>query len=364
MVEKRVILITGASGFWGLRVAEQLAASPEFHVIGLDREEPDLDVEGLDFIRADIRNPLIVELLHDEEVDTVCHLNFISTLRPRESAFDNNVMGTMKLLGACAEAGVRKVVLKSSTAVYGAQANNSAFLSENHPLNGSRSYGYTRDMVEIEAFCNGFRRQYPEITFTILRFASILGPRVDSPLTQFLRNKRAPVLLGFDPMMQVIHDDDVVGALVHAVVYDKPGIFNVAAEGIIPLIKLMRLAGKPPIPVVHLFAYWGINLLAGSGVQVTNCFPIEPDYIRYPWVGELEKMHTELEYFPRYTAEEAVREFAGVQRMHHFMPVSEALAYDEERLRDTLERRRRIRRREMGSDLLRGSDIQEGAHDE
>ena len=82
----------------------------------------------------------------------VCQLAFMPSTRPIEAAFDQNVMGTAKLLAACGEAGVRKVVLKSSTAVYGARRGNPAFLKEDWPLRGSRRYGYTRDMLEIEAF--------------------------------------------------------------------------------------------------------------------------------------------------------------------------------------------------------------------
>jgi UDP-glucose 4-epimerase len=188
----------------------------------------------------------------------------------------------MKVFGACAEAKVNKVVLKSTTAVYGARPTNSAFLAEDTPLYSSQKYGYTRDQVEIEAFCNGFRRQVPAMTVTVLRFCSIVGPSADTPMTRFLKEPWAPVLLGFDPRLQVIHEDDVVNALIHAVLHDKPGVFNVAGEGVLPLTKLMGLAGKLPLPVFHLFAYWGTSILGGSGLRVVTHVPLELDYIRYP----------------------------------------------------------------------------------
>ncbi len=347
MPDKKVVLVTGVGGTWGARVADQLMSKPGIHVIGLDAEPPRERIKGLDFIQSDIRNPRLVDLLKEEQVHTVCHLTFEESIRPSESAFDVNVIGAMKMFGACVEAGVRKVILKSSLAVYGAQSTNSAYLTEEHPLRGSRAYGYTRDMVEIEAFCNGFRRQAPEITLSILRFASVVGPTADTPMTRFLREPWTPILLGFDPMMQVIHEEDVVGALVHAVMDDYPGVFNVAAEGILPLSKLMGLAGKLPMPVFHLFAYWGTAILGVSGLRVTRHVPIELDYIRYPWVGDLARMREELQFVPRYTAEETLREFAGKQRVRKYMPEAAALAYDEDRLRDTIERRRRMRNQEV-----------------
>ena len=144
-------------------------------------------------------------------------------------------------------------------------------------------------------------------------------------------------------MMQVIHEDDVVEALACAVWQDAPGVFNVAAEGVLPLSKVRRLAGKHAPPVFHLAAYWGNPLLAAFRFPVRSIWPIDLDYLRYPWVTDLAKMRHVLGFAPRYTAAEALREFAGRKRPEQIGPESQGLAYDEERLRDTIERRRRAR---------------------
>jgi UDP-glucose 4-epimerase len=353
MSDDKIILVTGVSNYWGAHVASRLISGNTqesgIHVIGLDSEPPDESLKGLDFIQADIRNPLLVDLLKSEQVDTVCHLVFAETMRPSEAAFDVNVMGTMKVLGACAEAGVRKVVLKSSLSIYGANPDNPSFINEQQTPHSGQSYGTTRNLVEIEAFCNGFRRQVPEMVLTILRFASIIGPTADTPMTRFLKEPMAPVLLGFDPSMQVIHEQDVIDALVYAIQNDVPGVFNVAAEGILPLSRLVALASKMPIPVFHLFAYWGADLMGLTGMAAGRHWPIEIDYLRFPWVGDLTKMREDLGFVPGYTAEEALREFAGEQRLRRYMPESAALAYDEQRLRDTIERRTRAREISGGS---------------
>jgi hypothetical protein len=106
---------------------------------------------------------------------------------------------------------------------------------------------------------------------------------------------------------------------------------------------LIALAAKLPIPVIHLFAYWGFGLASSVGAPINKYAPIELDYLRYSWVGDLTRMREELGFVPRYTAEEALREFAGEQRLRRYMQESVTLAYDEERLRDTIERRRRAR---------------------
>lgn len=343
MGRKIVVLVTGVANQWGSRVAASLLADPKFHVIGLDNVPPDPGIAGLDFIEADIRNPLLAELLESESVHTVCHLKIVEQTQPSESAFDLNVIGTMKLFGACAQAGVRKIVFKSSTAAYGASPGNSAFLREESPLLGSKNNGYTRDLVEIETFCSGFRLQNPQVILTIIRYPNIIGPTISTPTTRYLSQRVVPVLIGFDPLMQLIHEVDVSQSLLHCINHDCNGVFNAAAEGVMPLRKLVALAGKFPLPVLHTFAYWERSLIGAGGKG--SVIPYGVDYIRYSWVADTSRMREIVGYEPEYASDEALREFASKQRIGHFMSDSARSVLDEERLRDTLERRRRSRER-------------------
>lgn len=360
MPENRVVLVTGVAGYWGSRVAALLVAGTDCHVIGTDIDPPEEEIDGLDFIRADVRNPLLADLLKSEAVDTVCHLAFMPSTRPNEAAFGRNVVGTAKLLEACGEAGVRKMVLKSSTAVYGARPSNPAFLTEERSLRGSRRYGSTRDLVEIEKFSNSYRHRVPEMALTILRFASTIGPTVHSPMTQFLRDPLAPSLLGFDPRMQLIHEDDVVDGLLYAILRDVPGVFNIAAEDVLPLNKIRGLAGKVPLVVFHPLAYWGFNLLGGRADWVDQSLPMDPDYLRYPWVADLTRMREELGFEPRYTGEDALGEFSELNEMRDTLSESETLALSEERLSTTMQQRQRAREWQAAS----ASSIEPGGDDE
>lgn len=339
MTKKNVVAITGVAGYWGMRLANKLTENPDIKLIGIDAEKPPIEKDGLDFIQADIRNPLLVDLLINEKVDTLCHLAVKDSYSLNENDFDLNVMGTLKLLGAAVEAGVKKIIIKSSTQIYGAKPNNPGYFLEDHPLRGSRRYGYTRDMLEIETFINGFRRQHPEIFITTLRFANIIGPKADTPMNRLLSNPYAPLLLGFDPMMQFIHEDDVVSSLVHACQYDLQGAINVAADGLLPLNRSLRLAGRLPIQVIHPFAYWSTNSTRSSAQKY---FPLEPDYLRYRWIADIHKMSELFNFAPIYTAEEALREMAGELRIRKFMPMYKNQKYDEERLKDTIDRRNRL----------------------
>ncbi|MBI4675571.1 MAG: NAD-dependent epimerase/dehydratase family protein [Chloroflexi bacterium] len=340
MADERVIVVTGVASYWGNRVAARLLEQDDVHVIGIDDEPPQDNVDGLDFIQADLRNPLLVELLQQEQVETVIHLKFRETLTPSESVFEQNVMGTVKLLGACGEAGVARVVLKSSLMVYGARPDNPMFLREDHPLNGNKKYGYLRDWIEIEKYADSFHEQNPETILTILRFGHIVGPKADTPMTRFLREEEAITLLGFDPMVQVIHEDDVVSALVHAANGDHPGAFNVAPEKGMPLWKTLGLASKLPIPILHPFAYWSVSL---GGPRLA---PLPLDYLRFPCMGDMTKMRDVLQFTPQYTPEETVREFSSQQRVRKLLGKKSREAFEQNRLRDTLQRRKRSRERE------------------
>jgi UDP-glucose 4-epimerase len=342
MADKRVILVTGVAGYWGSRVAKQLSLEKDLHIVGIDKTEPPDGIENLDFIQADIRSRLLTDLLEAEKVDTVFHLHFLEQAGPSEQAFDINVMGTTNLFAACAKAGVSKIIFRSSTSVYGARPDNSAFLTEDSPLRGSRHYGYIRDLLEIEAFVNGFRRQSPETKVVVLRFANIVGPTADSPMIRFLNLHKPIVLLGFDPLLQLIQEDDVVAALVYSLKSEIAGIYNIAADGIVPLSKALRLVRKRPIRIFHPFAYKGFELLGSVHGRPLAYMPIELDYLRYSWIGDLRKMQEDLGFQPLYLADETLREFAG-QKSSEDEDEQESNLYDDERLHDLIERRRRAK---------------------
>jgi UDP-glucose 4-epimerase len=326
-----------------------LLAEPGLHVIGLDAEPPKEEIQRLDFVQADVRNPLLADLLRREGVDGVCHLAFQETARYNEGAFDFNVMGTVKVMGAAAESGVRQVVWMSSTMVYGAHPDNSAFLKEDSALRGSRSDGSNRYRLEIESFLNGFRRQAPDLSAAVLRFASIAGPTAPTPLNDYLRKPAAPILVGFDPMLQVIHEDDVVEAIAHTVLVGADGAFNIAADPPLPLLRILGRAGKLPLPVLHPIA---------ERTRLRGLSPIPPSYLRYRWVADVTAMQEQLGFVPQFGATEAIEALATHQRMEQYKPGTEAAEYDEERLRATMERRQQRRESRASSNGQR-ADIAE-----
>lgn len=313
----KTLAITGLFSPLGRHLA-QAASQQGMRVLGIDLKPMTRPLADVEFIEADIRNPLLSELFKAEKVDTVVHCAFRWRQRRSEEVFDSNVLGTMRMLGAAALAGVRKVVLPSSTVVYGASPEHPAFLDEGSAFAGRPSYAFVRELREVENFVNGFRRQQSEMVITSLRFANILGGGVASPLAQLLSLPAPPILLGFDPMFQVIHHDDAVAALLHCLAHDCDGVYNIAARPAMPLLKIMALAATPPLPILHPLVYLGFRSGRLLSPKIYDLAPLPWDYLRYSWVAATERMTGELGFEPTIDAETTVRQFGEAVRRQRY----------------------------------------------
>jgi UDP-glucose 4-epimerase len=250
----RVVLVTGVSGDLGGRFARLLTAEPGIErVIGVDVVPPRGGPGDVRFVRADIRNPVIAKVIAGEDVDTVVHMSVLATpgqAGGRTSMKELNVIGTMQLLAACQKASrLRRLVVRSSTAVYGSSPRDPAMFTEDMAPKRLPRSGFAKDAVEVEGYVRGFARRRPDVEVTMLRAADTVGPTVTSPMTQYFRLPVVPTVLGFDARLQLLHEDDLLAALRHATLDGGQGTFNVAGSGILMLSQAIRRLGKPSVPV-------------------------------------------------------------------------------------------------------------------
>ena len=251
-----VVLVTGVSRHLGGRLAALLAADPASErLIGVDTVPPPrgLALGRTEFVRADIRNPLIAKVISTARVDTVVHLNITALPRTaggRASMKEMNVIGTMQLLAACQKStSLERLVVKSSTAVYGTSSRDPALFTEDMEPKALPRSGFAKDAVEVEGYVRGFARRRPDVSVSLLRFTDVLGPAADSLLLGYLRMPVVPTVLGFDPRVQLLHAEDALEVLRRATLSDRGGTVNVGGDGVLLLSQMVRRAGRVPVPV-------------------------------------------------------------------------------------------------------------------
>ncbi len=338
----RVVLVTGASRYLGSRLAGVLAADPEVErVIGVDTVAPTPAAQALlgrtEFVRADIRNPLIAKVVAEAEVDTVVHMNVLATPRGaggRTAMKEINVIGSMQLLAACQKApSMRRLVVKSTTAVYGTSPRDPALFTEDAAPRVLPSSGYAKDAVEVEGYVRGFGRRRPDVTLSLLRFTNFIGRDLDSPLTRYLSLPVVPTVFGFDPRLQLCSDDDAVEVLRRFSTEDHHGTFNVGGAGVLLLSQALRRLGRPAVPVPGLAVS-----LVGRALRSTGAVDVSPEQLRYLAHGrvvDVSRLRAELGDVPRPTAEA----FAVFAEGHARPELAAGVALAEERTRELLARR-------------------------
>jgi UDP-glucose 4-epimerase len=262
----RRVLITGLSTYWGGRLAKALESDPRVEVIvGVDNEEPSVELERTEYVKVGTQHALLRRVVQAAEIDTVVDTRLVidSATTSSRKAHENNVIGTMNILAACsgADSCVRKLVFKSSTHFYGSEQDDPAFFDETMGRPHPPRTPIERDILEAESAVAEFTDTSPRATVTILRFANVLGPDVRTSHTRMFALPAVPMILGFDPRYQFVHEDDVVHALEHVTQRALPGVFNVAADGVLALSEVAGLLGKPYAPVLPP---WGTGVAVSA----------------------------------------------------------------------------------------------------
>ncbi|NWJ73482.1 NAD-dependent epimerase/dehydratase family protein [Pseudonocardia sp. ICBG1122] len=311
-----VVLVTGVSGFLGGHLAARLAADPAIdRVLGVDTVPPPRDLlkrmARAEFVRADIRNPLIAKVISSANVDTVVHASLSASPASaggRATMKEMNVIGTMQLLAACQKAtSVRRVVLKSTTAVYGSSSRDPAVFDEAIGAKDLPSGGYAKDAAEIEGYLRGFSRRRPDVTTTVLRFANFIGPRMDTVLSRYFALPVVPTVLGYDARIQLLHEEDGLAVLERAATHELPGVFNVAAHGVLMLSQAIRRAGKIAVPVPSGAVGPVSRVLRGA--RVVDFSPEQMRFLNFGRVVDLTRLIDDFGFEPRWTTTQAFDDF-------------------------------------------------------
>jgi UDP-glucose 4-epimerase len=310
-----VVLVTGVSRFLGGHLAARLAANPAVErVLGVDTVAPNRDLlrrmGRTEFVRADIRNPLIAKVIAGARVDTVIHASLNSHSGPggRATMKEMNVIGTMQLLAACQKSPlVRKVVVKSTSAVYGSSPRDPAVFTEDTEPKDLPSSGYAKDAVEIEGYVRGFGRRRPDVDISTLRFTNLIGPRIDAVLTRYFALPVVPTVFGYDARLQMLHSEDALAVLEQAAMEDVPGVYNVGGDGVLMLSQAIRRAGRLPIPVPSI-AVAPVSRFFRSA-RLVDFSPEQMRYLNFGRVVDTTRLRQRFGFEPRWTTQQAFDDF-------------------------------------------------------
>jgi UDP-glucose 4-epimerase len=339
-----VVAVTGACAFLGKNLVGVLEEREDVErIVILDVASPPTAGRKSRAYRIDLTQPAIsariTEILRAEKVTELAHLAFLSSPTTAEPwAHELESVGTMHVLHACRESPVERVVVSSQTMLYGPHPSNPNFLLESSALRGirggpspfGRTFGqgdcsFLADKIDAEREVDRFAKDRPEVSVATLRFAPILGPTVRTWVTRWLSRRIVPTLLGFDPLVQLIHKMDAVSALVLALDPSRwraatgrvgegaRGAFNIVGQGVLPVSTVIKLAGRAALPVPGPLLTRGTELLWMAGLnEAPSAFV---DFLRHLCVADGSRARRELGFVAAFTTKEAVLDFGGALRL-------------------------------------------------
>lgn len=312
------VLVTGASGFLGQglirTLSERLTCE---HVVAVDvREAPPAQrLPGITYVTQDVRDPALAGTLAVHRIDTVVHLASIVTPGKdsnRALEYSVDVGGTRNVLQACVQEGVAHIVVSSSGAAYGYHADNPDWLTEDMPLRGNERFAYSHHKRLVEEMLAQYRQSQPQLQQTVLRIGTILGERVDNQITALFEKKRLLAIQGSDSPFVFIWDEDVTGAIVHALSGQAPsGCYNLAGDGALTIFEIARLLKKRP----QVLPAWLLQtaLWVGSRLGISRYGPEQLDFLRYRPVLLNSALKSQFGYTPGKTSADAFDAFVSAR---------------------------------------------------
>lgn len=302
------VVLTGISGNLGRTVAKLLHRQER--LIGIDRRPFVGKPKDVEMFQLDTRKKKVEDVFRRQRVKAIIHMGIMHD--PRMSAEDHhsfNVLGTTRVLECAAKYNVKKLVVLSSADVYGPAPENSNFLTEDSPLMAASRFPSVRDLIEVDMLAQGFFWRHPQVETVVMRPVHIVGPSIKNAPSNYLRIARPWKLAGFDPLVQLIHMEDVARALAEAITPGRKGVYNVVGPGEVPLSGIFQELGRKPIPVPHPLARPLLSTL--FRYRLASFPPEELDHIQFLGMVDGSRWATETGWKPKYSMRETIRAVLG-----------------------------------------------------
>jgi len=298
------VVVTGISGNLGRTLAKLLHT--KHRIIGIDRRPFLGRPKDVQMYELDLRKRKAEDVFRTNQVGSVIHMGIMHDPRMNEEEHHSfNVVGTTRLLEYCVKHNVKKVVVLSSANVYGPSPDNSNFLTEEAPLMAASRFSGVRDLIEVDMLTHGFFWRHPQIETVILRPVHIVGPTIRNAPSNYLRLERPWVVAGFDPMIQLIHVEDVCRALETALTPNLRGVYNVVGPGQVPLSAILGELGRKDVAIPEPVARAALTLL--FRYRLAGFPPPELDHIQFLCAVDGSAWEKATGWKPKYSMRETIR---------------------------------------------------------
>ena len=322
-------LITGGSGYIGGRLTDELSGARGDRQDRRRRSAPAARTwPKHEFVKADIRDRRqMQELLERHEIDAVLHFAFVlNPIRDESRMYDIDVNGTQAVLQAAADAGVKQVIQTSSATAYGAFPDNPKPIAEDWPVRGAPDFSYAKHKADSDRIAQLWALENPDAVMTIVRPSIVFGPSVDNYIVRaFGNNPFIPILDGVDEEFQLVHEDDVVSALIALLDGKHAGAFNLAGDGLLTWSRAAEMVGKKTRNVSLKTMKRLNNAMWKLRVPRTEAPAGNLDFIRYPWVVSTEKLKSTTDWQPQY---DTLETFKVTMRAKGLLPDSPTAVHD------------------------------------
>ena len=299
------VVITGITSPIGRILAMRLIADGH-EVIGIDRRPWPGAPEGVTMHAVDVRKRQAEDVFRRSRPEAVVHMATVTHLAiSTEERYRINLGGTRAVFDACAAHGVEVCVFVGRHTYYGAAADSPLYHTEDEPPMAVSTFPELADLVAADLYATTALWRLPGLSTAVLRIAYTLGPTGQGTLAAFLRGARVPSVLGFDPLFQFMHEQDVAAAIHRALDKRLRGVFNVAGPQPVPLSVLTRAVGRTLVPLPELVFR---ALLGRFGFPKLPPGAIE--HIKFPVVVDDAAFRKATGYAPEFDEVEAMKQFA------------------------------------------------------
>jgi len=273
--------------------------------MAVDTKEPSRMPADVQTAAVDLRRRALDRLMQRRRFDVVIHTGVMIDLRAGDAAHHAyNVVAVTRLLELCRKRGVRKVIILSSSRLYGHRPSNPVFLDENAPLLAGERFSSLRDRVQMDLRACATAWREPGMEVVVLRSVPAVGPGLTNGTQRYFERKRVPVIMGFDPSIQLIHVEDLAYAIEHLMAAGLRGPYNVAGPPPVALRTVLSTLKRTTVPLPRTLL--GPLLRPAWNLGVTRFRPEELDLIQYSCIVSDQRLRDDTDFVPLHGLRETI----------------------------------------------------------